>query len=238
MVGGAAQAARVSVHQAVLARPYRRASAALVLCTGTWTCAAAAEPQAIQPLVDLLSEPRWFGVLTIAVALFPLLLGWWLIRWSTALTTAGMVGATVLFMLHGRLAVEWTWTAVLCCAALAGVLGWFLYPLLFALQMAVIAGGMTYGALKTALPTLPSVAVISAVVVALIAGLIGLRLAPWAAIAQTVFIGFAGVLMGMAVLCRPQGTGEQLVLAILVGLITIPLGAWVQARAHRRAQQP
>lgn len=207
-----------------------------------WSCLDAAEAERLQPLLDqpatvLAAEPRWLGLLSIGMALFPLLLGWWLIRWTTALITAGAVGAAVLFALHGHLTPEWLWTATLCCAALGGILGWFLYPLLFALQTALIAAALTFGILGKALPTLPLLAILAAIVAAIAGGLLGLRLAPWAAIAQTVFSGFCGVLAGMIILCRPQGDGEHLVLALLVGVITIPLGAWVQVRAHRRAQQ-
>jgi hypothetical protein len=221
-----------------------RGLSVLIVLGGSLLCltAGAAEADHLQPLLDrpadlLAAEPRWIGVISVAVAMIPLLLGWWLIRWTTALITAGAVGAAVLFALHGRLAAEWLWTATLCCAALGGILGWFLYPVLFALQMAVIAGGTTYGLVATAVPSLPLLAGVAAAVAAIAGGLFGLRLAPWAAIAQTVFTGFAGVLIGMIILCRPHGDGERLVLALVVGLITIPLGAWVQARAHRRAQQ-
>jgi hypothetical protein len=53
-----------------------------------------------------------------------------------------------------------------------------------------------------------------------------------------VLLGFLGVVIGMAILCRPNSQGEGLVLAAVVALVTIPAGAWVQWRAHRREALP
>ncbi len=134
-----------------------------ILLLLTTTAFGAGEPRTLQPLFDerldhLLASPRWVGVFTIASSMFPLLMGWWLIRWTTALITAGVVGAVVLFVLHDRVASEWMWTGALSCAALGGIVGWFLYPVLFAFQTALLAGFATFIGVSKLVPGVPLLA--------------------------------------------------------------------------------
>ncbi|MBA3698373.1 MAG: hypothetical protein H0W78_05940 [Planctomycetes bacterium] len=186
----------------------------------------------------LSSEPAWVGVLFIAGSFLPLLMGWRLIRWTTMLFTAGLVIGAVLFLTQGHLPTMWAWITALSCGVLGGVLGWFAYPFLAALQACVLAAGITIGALLSALPGLPAVAYGVGCGAGVVAAYIGWHTAAIGAIIQTVLLGYLGMLTGMAILCQPVSQGEGLVLALVVGLITIPAGAWVQWRARRRELQP
>jgi hypothetical protein len=216
-----------------------RLSALSVLCLLAWLqpSALAAADGTVQPVAALLAQPRWVGVLGIAASLLPLLMGWWLIRWFSALITAGAVAGAVLFLLHGKTAPEWAWTAAVSAAVLGGVAGWFLFTVLFAVQIAALAAALVVAGSKQVAPTLPVLWFSLGLGALVLGGWLGWRLAPVAAIVQTVAMGSAGILAGMVVLCRPQGIGEEVVLALLVLVITAPVGTWVQWRAHRRAQR-
>ena len=183
-------------------------------------------------------QPAWVGVLLIAGSFLPLLMGWRLIRWTTMLLTAGAVIGAVLFVARPHLPATWAWVTALSCGVLGGALGWFVYPLFAALQACVLAAGLIITTLLAALPAWPAVAYGLGCGGGAVAGIIGWRTAALGAIIQTVLLGYAGVLIGMIILCRPASQGEGLALALVVGLITIPAGAWVQWRARRREQQP
>lgn len=183
-------------------------------------------------------QPAWLGVLLIAGSLLPLLAGWRLIRWTTMLVTAGIVIGAVLFWAGPHLPPSWAWITALSCGVLGGALGWWAYPLFAALQACALAAGLIVSTLLAAWPTLPAVAYGLGCGGGAVAGIIGWRTAALGAIVQTVLLGYAGVLVGMAIVCRPASPGETLVLAMLVALITLPAGAVVQWRARRREQQP
>jgi len=186
----------------------------------------------------LSEQPTWVGVLLIAGSLVPLLMGWRLIRWITMLLSAGVVIGAVLFWTQGHVSTPWAWIIAASCGVLGGVLGWFVYPLVSALQSCALAGGLTIAALLAALPALPALAYGLGCGVGAVAGIIGWRTAAISAIIQTVLLGYLGVLTGMIILTRPTSEGECLVLAVVVALITLPTGAWVQWRARRREQLP
>lgn len=197
--------------------------------------AQAAELMAIPALSE---QPAWVGILLIAGGFLPLLMGWRLIRWTTMLVSAGVVIGAVLFWAQGHLPTMWTWITALSCGVLGGVLGWFVYPLLSAVQSCIMAGGMTIAALLAALPGVPALAYGLGCGIGVVAGIIGWRTAALSAIIQTVLLGYLGVFTGMAIICRPASQGEGLLLALVVGMITIPAGAWVQWRARKRELQP
>jgi hypothetical protein len=188
------------------------------------------------PALD--AQPVWVGVLLIAGSLLPLLAGWRLIRWTTMLVSAGVVLGAVLFWSEPYLGRGLAWLAALACSVLAGALGWFLYPAIAAVQACALAASLTIGGLLALLPGWPALAYGLGCGVGAVAGLIGWRLAGLAAIVQTILVGYAGVLMGMLVLCRPASPGTGLLLALVVALITIPAGAWTQGRAWRRERTP
>ena len=149
-----------------------------------------------------------------------------------------MVIGVVLFFAQGQLPTLWAWITALSCGVLGGAFGWFLYPLLSALQASVLAGGLTISGMLALVPTVPGLAYGLGCGVAVVAGIIGWQTAAISAILQSVLLGFLGVFAGMVVLCQPANEGEVLVLALLVAVITLPVGAWVQWRARQREQQP
>ncbi len=179
-------------------------------------------------------EPSTYGILLILISLPILLVGWWLIRWFSALTTAGALGAAVLFTLIDRTAIHWAWTAAICVGILGGFFGWFLFSLIFTTQLMSLGWFVGFHLLQFATPQFPHAALIAGGIGAVFGGLLGWRLAPIAAIIQTVIIGFIGIAAGMLILCQPINFGECLLLSLLVGLITIPAGAWVQWRSHQK----
>ena len=185
-------------------------------------------------LNTLQQQPSAYGIALILISLPLLLVGWWLIRWFSALSTAGAVGTAVLFTLIDRTAINWAWTAAISVGVLAGFFGWFLFSLIFTAQLIGLGWIAGFHVLQFAAPTIPLAALIAGSVGALFGGMLGWRLAPIAAIIQTVFIGFIGIVAGMLILCQPINFGERLLLSILVGLITIPAGAWVQWRSHHK----
>jgi hypothetical protein len=197
--------------------------------------AQAAELMAVPALSE---QPAWVGVLLIAGSFLPLLAGWRLIRWTTMLLTAGVVIGAVLFVAGPHLPATWAWITALSCGVLGGALGWFVYPLFAALQACVLAAGFIITALLTALPTLPALAYGLGCGGGVVAGIVGWRTAALGAIIQTVLLGYAGVLIGMAIICRPASQGEVLVLALVIAVVTVPAGALVQWRGRRREQQP
>jgi hypothetical protein len=132
----------------------------------------------------------------------------------------------------------WAWITAACVGVLAGFLGWFLFLIVFTVQLAALGWAVGYHTLQYTSPQIPIAAFAAGCVCALIAGAIGWRLAPIAAIIQTVLFGFVGILAGMIILCQPVNTGERLLLALLVAIITIPAGTWVQWRAHKRTHLP
>ena len=185
---------------------------------------------------SLQHQPSAYGIALILISLPILLIGWWLIRWFSALSTAGAAGAAVLFTLLDRTAANWAWTAAISVGVLAGFFGWFLFSLIFAAQLVGLGWIAGFHLLQFAAPTIPLAALIAGGAGALFGGILGWRLAPIAAIIQTVFIGFIGIVAGMIILCQPINDGERLLLAAVVGIITIPAGAWVQWRSHHKPE--
>jgi len=177
-------------------------------------------------------QPSAYGIALILISLPILLVGWWLIRWFSALSTAGAVGAAVLFTMIDRTAVNWAWTAAISVGILAGFFGWFLFSLIFAAQLVGLGWIVGFHVLQSAAPNFPLAAFIAGGISALIGGILGWRLAPIAAIIQTVFIGFIGIAAGMLILCQPINLGERILLTVLVGIITVPAGSLVQWRSH------
>lgn len=190
------------------------------------------------PLGPLTAQEPWVGVVLVAGSLLPLLMGWRLIRWTTMLVSAGAVIGAVLFWTQGHLPTLWAWITALSCGVLGGALGWFLYPLLSALQASALAGGLTVSGLLAVVPTVPGVAYGLGCGVAVVAGIIGWQTAAISAILQSVLLGFLGVFAGMVIICQPASEGEVLVLAMVTAVITLPAGAWVQWRARLREQKP
>jgi hypothetical protein len=198
----------------------------------------AAQAAELMPLPALSEQPAWVGVLLVAGSFLPLLLGWRLIRWTTMLLSTGVVTGVVLFLAHGQLPTLWAWVTAVSCGILGGAVGWFLYPLISALQSCALAAGVTIVALLHAVPAMPALAYGLGCGIGTVAGILGWRASAMTAIIQTVLLGFLGAFTGMAILCQPATQGEGLVLAAVVALVTIPTGAWVQWRAHRRELMP
>jgi len=189
------------------------------------------------PFADLLAGldglSPLLGVLAMALAFLPLFYGWRLIRWSTAVMVALIAGLAVLQVCLPRTEPLWAWLAALCVAALAGLVGFIAFQALVAVQAAgtafvLVATGM--GQLAPAWPLL------TFIVAALAAGggaLLGWLIAPYVAIAQTVFYGSGLLLAGMVILCHPHGDGEVLLLTAAVLLLALPAGFIVQVRQLR-----
>ena len=190
--------------------------------------------QPVLNITTLQHQPSAYGIALILISLPILLIGWWLIRWFSALSTAGVVGAAVLFTLIDRTAANWAWVAAISTGILAGFFGWFLFSLIFTVQFIGLGWIAGFHLLQFAAPNIPLAALIAGGAGALIGGILGWRLAPIAAIIQTVFIGFIGIAAGMLILCQPINLGERILLTVLVGMITVPAGSWVQWRSHHK----
>jgi hypothetical protein len=172
------------------------------------------------------------------MAFIPLLIGWRLIRWTTALISCGISIGAVLFLAHGHWSAALAWTMALSCGVLGGGLGWFLYPLISAAQSAVLAATFTFIGMQMLAPTMPALWYGLACGMGVTAAMIGWETAAISAIFHTVMIGYLGVLDGMVIICKPATIGELLLLSLVVGGIVIPIGALIQWRAHQRSLEP
>lgn len=181
-----------------------------------------------------ISSP-WLGIFVILMSLFPLLMGWRLIRWTTALISCGLTIGAVLFMAHDHWPVALAWTMALSCGVFGGALGWFLYPLISAVQSAVLAAVLAFIAMQMLTPTMPALWYGLACGMGVTAAMIGWKTAAISAIFHTVMIGYLGVLDGMVIICKPTTVQEFLLLAFVVGGIVMPIGALIQWRAHQRS---
>ena len=229
MVGGAASAARVSVRAVICV------STALIPCALT---AGDLGPFYTGPQQYLVASSPWLGMLIILLGFIPLLIGWRLIRWTTALISCGISIGAVLFMAHDHWSAALAWTLALSCGVFGGALGWFLYPLISAAQSAVLAAGLTFVAMQMITPTMPALWYGIACGMGVTAAIIGWKTAAVFAIFHTVMIGYLGVLSGMTMICQPTTNGEFLLLALVIGGIAIPVGGLIQWRAHQRSQKP
>jgi hypothetical protein len=180
----------------------------------------------------------WLGIFVIVMGLFPLLMGWRLIRWTTALISCGITIGAVLFMTHDHWSAALAWTMALSCGVFGGALGWFLYPLISAVQSAVFASVFTFVAMQMLTPTMPALWYGLACGMGVTAAMIGWKTAAISAIFHTVLIGYLGVLDGMVIICKPTTMHEFLLLSFVIGGIVIPIGALIQWRAHQRSLQP
>ena len=228
MVGGAAAAARVSVR--------------VIICVSTALIPGALTagdlgPFYTGPQQHLVASSPWLGMVVILVGLIPLLIGWRLIRWTTALISCGISIGAVLFMAHDHWSAALAWTLALSCGVFGGALGWFLYPLISAAQSAVLAAGLTFVAMQMITPTMPALWYGIACGMGVTAAIIGWKTAAVFAIFHTVMIGYLGVLTGMTMICQPRTNGEFLLLALVIGGIAIPVGGLIQWRAHQRSQK-
>jgi hypothetical protein len=253
MVGGAASAARVSVRanvrQPVLRYFLRRAlftfrpspvfgALFLSLCSALFPYALTAEdPDPFYTGIQhhVIASSPWLGIFIILMGLFPLLIGWRLIRWTTALISCGITIGAVLFMAHDHWPAVLAWTMALSCGVFGGALGWFLYPLISAVQSAVLAATFTFVGMQMMAPTMPAWWYGLACGMGVTAAMIGWETAAISAIFYTVMIGYLGVLEGMVIICKPTTINELLLLAVVVGGIVIPIGALIQWRAHQRS---
>jgi hypothetical protein len=187
--------------------------------------------------------PLSVGVLCIILSLPLLLVGWWLMRWLSALSSAGAAMAWVLFYIAPKMPLTWGWVAAICCGILAGLAGWYLFTLLFVglgiasgFQLFYLAVLFFYPATAPELNLL-SPATITGFLGAVFGGLCAWRLAPHAAIILTLALGYIGICSGMFILCQPANTGENWLLSLLVALVTIPAGLWAQWRYVKKSEQ-
>ena len=183
----------------------------------------------------VIAASPWLGMFVILMALIPLLIGWRLIRWTTALISCGITIGTVLFFAHDHWTAALAWTMALSCGVFGGALGWFLYPLISAVQSAVLAATFTFVGMQMMAPTMPALWYGIACGMGVTAAMIGWETAAISAIFHTVMIGYLGVLEGMVIICKPTTINELLLLAVVVGGIVIPIGALIQWRAHQRS---
>ena len=184
----------------------------------------------------VIAASPWLGMFVILMALIPLLMGWRLIRWTTALISCGITIGAVLFMAHDHWSTALAWTMALSCGVFGAALGWFLYPLISAVQSAVFAAAFTFVAMQVLTPTMPALWYGLACGMGVTAAMIGWKTAAISAIFHTVLIGYLGVLTGMVIICQPTTSGELIMLAVAVGAVVIPIGSVIQWRAHQHAQ--
>lgn len=187
-------------------------------------------------LTILRAQPQLVGIALALLGFIPLLVGWSLVRWASALLTGALTAAVVLVCCHGVLAPPLQWTAALSAGILLGFAGFFLVQVVIGLQIGVLAGLLTWTALGHAWPTLPLVALGAGVLAAAVGAVIGWWAAPFLVIAQCVLNGFLVILAGMIAIVKPVDA-EVAWLALVVAVITVIPGLMVQLRAHARAQR-
>ncbi len=226
----------------------RGARAALALALAVLACAPLCAAEAAQPggaadlgamLLSALARqldlfPRWSGAVLVLLGMFPLLLGWKLIRWSMALTCAGIALGAVLAQTLAAWGPALAWTAALALTVICGLAGFFLYQAAVALQGA-LAGAALLTALAGQLAGGHDGLILAAGILgALIGGLIGWKLAPLLGIIETVVLGSLVVLDGMSLVVGVESATELRMLTALVLPITLLPGFIVQLRALRR----
>lgn len=184
-------------------------------------------------LAILRAQPQVVGIALALLGFIPLLVGWSLVRWASALLTGALTVAVVVVCCHGRMDSALVWTAALSAGALMGFVGFFLVQAIVAVQVAAMAGTLVLTGMQHSLPTMPMLTLIAVVLTGALGAVVGWRTAPYLVIAQCVLNGFLVILAGMIVIVKPTGA-ELGWLALAVAVITILPGLLVQLRAHAR----
>ena len=186
------------------------------------------------------AQPAWLGPVLVLVGLVPLFAGWRLIRWTTAVLAAGVVGGAVMARCDGLLEPGMAWTAAVSAALLAGVLGAWLYQAGVAVQGGVL-GFMLFAALAgAALGVVPhpgttngAIAFVLGVLGFVLGVGLGWKAAPAIGIIQTVLYGALLCQLGILILTHPESAQLPLILGI-TALVTVVPGVIVQWRDLRR----
>jgi hypothetical protein len=180
------------------------------------------------------SAPRWSGPLIVLLGLIPLLAGWRLIRWSMAISSAGIAGGAVLAFCLPAWGAALAWTAAASALVICGLAGFFLYQALIAVQGAALFAAVAIPLALAFAPGQPPAALIAGGLAALCGGVLGWKVAPLLGIVETVLSGALLVLDGMTIVVGVESDAELLALSALVLPLTILPGLLVQCRAHRR----
>ncbi len=208
---------------------------------------AVAPPAAAAPLPSppevwqwLNAQPAWLGPVLVLVGMVPLFAGWRLIRWTTAVLTAGVVGGAVMAKCDGLLEPGVAWTAAVSAALLAGVLGAWLYQAVVAAQGGLLGfvlfaalAGAALGAVPHPGTTGGAIAFVLGVLGFVLGVGLGWKAAPALGILQTVLYGALLCQAGIIVLTRPESAQVPLILGI-TALVTVVPGVIVQWRDLRR----
>lgn len=215
----------------------------LILALGALLAAtlSADEAGADPPIVARMSAwwqlhgaPRWSGPLLILLGAIPLFYGWRLIRWSMALVAAGVSSGAVLSVTLPVWDASLAWTAAIAAAIICGVLGFFLYQALVAIQLGACAAYALAALVLWCIPHFQVGALVLGLIGALVGGVIGWRVAPLLGIIETVLYGAGMMIEGMAILIGVESDAEFLLLATIVSAVTILAGMIVQLRSLRR----
>lgn len=183
-------------------------------------------------VLALHAYPHWTGPVVAALGLIPLFYGWQLIRWTMAICAAAMTGGAVLAFAMPAWDPTLAWTMAVSMAIIAGLLGYFLFQALVAVQGALIAFVLAALIVGVIAPNAQTVSLVLALLAAAVGFLLGWRLAPYLGIVESVLYAYLMILAGMIVLCRPDPGSEAWLLALAVGLVTVVPGMFVQLRAH------
>ncbi len=218
----------------------RLALALSVLALQPLCAADAGDAHVSVPLIMLWRQldtlPRWSGPLIIVLGLIPLLAGWRLIRWSMAISSAGIAGGTVLAVVYPAWGATLAWTAAVSAMVICGLAGFFLYQALIAVQGAALCAAVAVALVSAWAPGHQLPALLLGGLGALCGGVLGWRVAPLLGIVETVLTGTLLVLDGMTLLIGVESDAELLALTALVLPLTILPGLFVQLRAHRRGE--
>jgi hypothetical protein len=179
-------------------------------------------------------QPRWLGILYIVVSLLPLLYGWRLIRWITALSLAAMLGTLTFHALLQRSDVTIAACGAGLAAVLAAVVGFYLYQAMVAVQGALLGLWVASAIAAHLSAAWHTAALFLALGLALIGLVVGWNGAALTAIVVTVLNGAVLGAYGMIILCRPADDLHLLVLAGTTLCTDIVLGLIVQLRALDR----
>ena len=202
--------------------------------------AAAALPTGPDILQWLNAQPAWLGPVLVLVGMVPLFAGWRLIRWTTAVLAAGVVGGAVMARCDGLLEPGMAWTAAASAALLAGVIGAWLYQAGVAVQGGVL-GFVLFAALAgAALGVVPhpgttngAIAFVLGVLGFVLGVGLGWKAAPAIGIIQTVLYGALLCQLGILILTHPERAQLPLILGI-TALVTVVPGVIVQWRDLKR----
>ena len=186
------------------------------------------------------AQPAWLGPVLVLVGMVPLFAGWRLIRWTTAVLAAGVVGGAVMARCDGVLEPGLAWTAAVSAALLAGVLGAWLYQAGVAAQGGVLGfvlfaalAGAALGAVPHPGTTGGAIAFVLGVLGFVLGVGLGWKAAPAIGIIQTVLYGALLCQLGILVLTHPESAQLPLILGI-TALVTVVPGVIVQWRDLRK----